>query len=106
MALNLDSAEVVSKNIDTLEINAFAVDLDRGEIHITYDKGHMENGVFVIDIPNLLLTVDGPEFIPAIAGADVYANAMEAGSVSVYGALKLALYDAISADTGLTGTVA
>ena len=106
MPLNLDSAETISQVIDTLEINSFSVDLDRLELHIVYDKGHMENGSFVPDVKDLLLTIDGQDFSPAIAGSDVYANEMPAGSVSVYGALKAALYDEIKKDTLLTGTIA
>ena len=106
MPLTLDSAETVNQVVDTLEINSFSVDLDRLELHIVYDKGHMEDGSFVPDIKDLLLTIDGPAFFPAIAGSDVYANAMPTGSVSVYGALKMALYDEIKAATLLTGSVA
>ncbi|MBL4781661.1 MAG: hypothetical protein JKX92_05410 [Porticoccaceae bacterium] len=106
MPLTLDTEEIINKTIDTLEINAFSIDLDRGEIHIGYDKGHMDAEAFIADVPDLLLTVDGPGFAAAIAAADGYANAMPAGSISVYGALKLALYDEISAATGLAGAVA
>ena len=106
MPLNLNVAEVINKTVDTLEINSFSVDLERLELHIVYDKGHMEDGAFVPDIKDILLTIDGPAFFPAIAGSDVYANAMPAGSISVYGALKAALYDEIKADTGLSGTIA
>lgn len=106
MPLTLDIAEVVSKTIDTLEINSFAVDIERGEIHVGYDKGHVDTGLFVPDMRDQLLTIDGPGFMAAIVAADSYANAMLVGQVSVYGALKLALYDQISVSTGLTGTVA
>jgi len=106
MPLNLDSSETVSQVIDTLEINSFSVDLERLELHVVYDKGHMLDGSFVPDIKDILLTIDGADFFPAIAGSDVYANAMTAGSISVYSALKMALYDEIKKDTLLTGTVA
>ena len=105
MPLNLDLPKVVNRSITSFEITAFAVDLERGEIHVTYDKGEMIASVFSPVFKNILLTIDGPDFLPAIAGADIYANAMTAGSISVYGALKLALYDEIQEDTGLTGTV-
>ena len=106
MPLTLDNAETVNQVIDALEINSFSVDLDRLELHIVYDKGHMDNGTFVPDIKDLLLTIDGADFFPAIAGSDVYANEMPAGSISVYGALKAALYDEIKKDTLLTGSIA
>ena len=105
MALTLDTAEVINTTIDTLEINSFSVDLDRQEIHIGYDKGHITEGVFVPDVKDVLLTITGPGFALAIAAADTYANAMAQGEVSVYGALKLALYDEIKAAADLSGTV-
>lgn len=108
MPLGLDTNEVLNVTIDTLEINSFAVDVDRFEIHVGYDKGHMDTStppVFIPDIKDQLLTLSGAQFMAAIGSADVYANAMPAGSVSVYGALKLALYDEIQTSEGITGTV-
>lgn len=108
MPLGLDTNQSLNVTVDTLEINSFAVDIDRLEIHVGYDKGHMDNStppVFVPDIRDQLITVSGAEFLAAISAADTYANAMTAGSVSVYGALKMALYDEIKKVEGITGTV-
>jgi len=105
MPLNFTESEVVSETLDALEISSFAVDLNRTEIHVGYDKGRIELGVFVPVVRDQLVTIDGPGFAAAIGRADAYAEAMPPGSVSVYGALKLALYDEIAAQTGTVGSV-
>ncbi len=105
MPLNLTEPEAVAETVDALEINSFAVNLDRGEIHVGYDKGRIEAGAFVPVVLGQLITIDGPGFMEAIGQADAYAEAMPAGSISVYGALKLALYAAITDATGIAGSV-
>lgn len=94
MPLILDNTEQVSATIDAYEINSFAIDLDRQEIVIGYDK--MANGV---NQGESVLTVDGPQFIAAIGEANTIAGA------DVYNALKQALYSQITQLTGKTGSV-
>lgn len=95
MPMILDAAEQVAATIDAYEINSFAIDLDRQEIVIGYDK--LANGV---NQGESVLTVDGPQFIAAIGEANTIAKA------DVYGALKQALYSQIAQLTGKTGSVA
>lgn len=103
MPLQFDTAEVISETIDTLEINSFAVDIERAEIHVAYDKGHLVGGAFVPVVRDLMLTIPESEFAAAIAEADVAAAGM--GTVSVFGAIKVALYGRIQTMTGISGTV-
>lgn len=99
MPLTLDSNEVVSETINTLEINSFAVDVEASQIHVAYDKGVMIDGTFNPKIRDLMLTISGQAFVDAITAFESKAE------VSKYADLKAALYDQLVAHTGLTGTV-
>lgn len=105
MPMTLTTPETIAQAIDTLEINSFAIDLERAEIHISYDKGYVVAGVFTPVIKDQLLTLGAAHFAAAIAAADAAANGMPAGTVSVYGAIKVSLYAKLSELTGLVGTV-
>lgn len=99
MPLSLDSAQVISETIDTLEINSFAVDIEASEIHIAYDEGIIVDGAFKPIVRDKMLSVAGQEFINAITAFET------AAGVSKYSDLKNALYAQLIAVTGLTGTV-
>ena len=103
--MTLDTPETVAKAMDTLEINSFAIDLERLEVIVSYDMGYIDQGSFTPVLKDRLLTVPTAEFAAAIAAVDAEANAMPAGSVSVYGAIKSVLYSKITEATGITGTV-
>ena len=94
MPMILDEEEEVNEKIGAYEINSFAIDLDRQEIVIGYDK--LANGVKQFETT---LTVDGAQFMAAIGEANTIAKA------DVYGALKQALYSQITQLTGKTGSV-
>ena len=99
MPLTLDSNEIVSETIDTLEINSFAVDVEAQQIHIAYDKGTMDGGVFTPIIRDLMLTISGQQFEDSITAFETSNNG------SKYADLKNALYDQLILATGLSGTV-
>lgn len=101
MPLNLDNTVPLDAVIDALEIDSFAVDLDRSEMVVGYTK--LASGQPVQQSVHI---ISGLDFAASISRANVIANAMPAGSVNVYGAIKLALYEQLTAATGLTGTVA
>lgn len=105
MPLSITVPQETTVTIDTLQITSFAVDIDGTAIYVTFDEGHMDQGAFVVDNKDRIIAIAGAEFAAAIALADTYANAMAQGSVSVYSALKSALYDKLMAITGLSGTV-
>ena len=97
MPLTLDTPDSVNQTVASYEINSFAVDIDRLEMHVSYDLLDGE-GANLGQGP--LLTISGPDFPTAIARASEIAGA------DVYAALKQALYEQITASTGKTGTVA
>lgn len=101
MPLNLDNTIPVSAQVDALEIDSFAVDLDRSEMVIGYTQ--LSSGQAIKQAVHI---VSGLDYSAAIARANEIANAMPAGQVNVYGAIKLALYEMLVAATGMTGTVA
>ena len=101
MPLNLDNTVPLDAVIDALEIDSFAVDLDRSEMVVGYTK--LASGQPVQQAVHI---ISGLDFAASIARANEIANAMPAGSINVYGAIKLALYEALIAATGRTGTVA
>lgn len=101
MPLNLDNTIPVAEVIDALEIDSFAVDLDRTEMIIGYTQ--LSSGQAIKQAVHI---VSGLDYSAAIARADQIANAMPAGQINVYGAIKLALYEILVAVTGMTGTVA
>ena len=105
MSFNLDAPEVLAESLPDRDITSFAADINRQEIHIGFDKGSVIDGVFSPIIKDTLVTVPPERFFTAIAKADEYANAMPAGEVSVYKALKMALYDELALLTGATGSV-
>lgn len=105
MPLTLDTPVAVSETITALEINSFAVDMERNEIHLSYDKGHMDGATFVPVQKDLLVTIPPSEFAESVMDADTIANDMPAGAVSVYGALKIALYSKLTEMTGLQGSI-
>lgn len=101
MPLNLDNSIPVSAVIDALEITSFAVDLDRLEMIVGYTQ--LADGVRAKDS---VAIVSGLDFGAAIARADALANAMPAGEVHVYEAIKCALYEHLMTATGMAGTIA
>lgn len=101
MPLNLDNTIPVAEVIDALEIDSFAVDLDRLEMIVGYTQ--LASGV---PIKQAVHVIGGLDFGASIARADTLANAMPAGEVNVYDAIKTSLYEALTAATGMTGTVA
>ena len=101
MPLNLNNTVPLDAVIDALEIDSFAVDLDRSEMVVGYTK--LASGQPVQQAVHI---ISGLDFAASISRANAIANAMPAGSVNVYGAIKLALYEQLTAATGLTGTVA
>lgn len=104
MPITISNPEQKTVTIDTVEINSFAVDLENQAIHIVYDEGTVDTG-FVIVNADRMIKLTGADFAAAIAAADGYANAMPSGSVSVYDALKQALYDQLMSATGIVGSV-
>lgn len=102
MPLNLDTPVVVSQTIDAYEIDSFSVDLARQEIVIGYAS--MAGAAAV---KQDVIVLSGLDFSGAIARASELANAMPAGQVNVYGALKGALYEYMTKlVAGAAGTVA
>lgn len=101
MPLNLDNSIPVSAVIDAIEIDSFACDLDRNEMIVGYTK--LSGGAPVGQAVHI---ISGLDFNVAIVRADAIANAMPQGAVSVYEAIKGALYEQITAGTGMTGTIA
>lgn len=93
--LQLDAPDNITAVISAYEINAFAIDLVRQEIVITYNALDA-NGA---PMSEHILIVDGPDFPAAIADASTIAGA------DVYTALKTALYNQVVAITGKSGTV-
>lgn len=93
--MQLDTPDTVSEVVAAYEITAFAIDLERLEIIITYDKLSDQGTV----LSEHILKVDGPDFPAAITEASTIAGA------DVYTALKTALYNQVSALTGKTGSV-
>lgn len=101
MPLNLDTTIPVSAAIDALEIDSFAVDLDRQEMIVGYTQL-----AGAAPVKQSVAIISGLDFGAAITRANELANAMPAGDVSVYEAIKNALYEHLIAITGMTGTVA
>ena len=95
MALTLDQNETINTTITAYEVNSFAVDLDRMEIVVGYDKIDSEG----VSRGESVLIIDGANFAGTITDASTIAGA------DVYTALKQALYNAITSQTGMTGTV-
>jgi len=105
MALTHDAIDNRNYAIDTTEITSFAVDLLRNEIHIGYDQGHMDQGTFVPDLSDLVVTVDSGQWSAFWNRASVRANAMPANNVNVAKVLKLTTLDRIKLDKSIAGTV-
>ena len=106
MPIKLTAAQTQQITVDSVEITAFAIDLSRREIHVSYKEGTLDsNNVFTPVSGEKLATISGADFLAAIQRGDVIANGMPAGSVSVYGALKGTLYEYLQTLTGLTGTI-
>lgn len=101
MPLNLDNTIPLNDVIDAIEIDSFACDLDRNEMIVGYTK--LSGGAPVGQAVHI---ISGLDFNVAIVRADAIANAMPAGEVHVYEAIKCALYEQITAGTGMTGTIA
>lgn len=101
MPLNLDTPLPVIAQVTALEIDSFAVDLDRSEMVVGYTQ--LADGVAV---KQSVVVIGGLDYTASITRANALANAMPAGQVNVYGAIKLALYEHLIAVTGMTGTVA
>lgn len=95
MPFTLNAPETVNVTIDKYEINSFAVDLDRQEIVVGYDKIDSEGS----NRGEAVLIIDGPDFMAAIGDANTIAG------TDVYSPLKQALYNQISARTGTAGSV-
>ena len=101
MPLNLDNTIPVAEVIDALEIDSFAVDLDRLEMVVGYTQL-----AGAAPVKQSVAIISGLDFGAAITRANELANAMPAGDVDVYAAIKNALYEHLIAVTGMTGTVA
>mgnify|MGYP000038266213 CR=1 FL=1 len=95
MSLDLDTPEVVSTTINKYEINSFAVDLERLEIVVAYDRIDSEGK----NQGEAVITIDGPDFAAAIGEASTIAGA------DVYAALKTALYNQVISQTGQSGAI-
>lgn len=95
MPLSLDQTEVKTITVSAFHISAFAIDLERSEIIISYNELD-ENGDPLAD---KIALVEGPDYPAAIQEASAIAGA------DVYVALKQALYNQLTAITGKTGTV-
>lgn len=95
MPLTLDTAEAINTTITDYEINSFALDMERQEIVVAYDKLD-SNGA---KLGEEVLILDGPDFLATISDANTIAT------VDVYGPFKEALYNQIVAKTGKTGSV-
>lgn len=100
MPLNLDNTIPVAEVIDALEIDSFAVDLDRLEMVVGYTQL-----AGAAPVKQSVAIISGLDFGAAITRANAIANAMPAGEVDVYSAIKTALYEHLTAVTGMTGTV-
>lgn len=101
MPLNLDNTIPVAEVINALEIDSFAADLDRMEIVVGYTQL-----AGAAPVKQSVAIISGLDFNVAIVRANELANAMPAGDVDVYAAIKNALYEHLIAVTGMTGTVA
>lgn len=99
MPLILQAAQQNTITIDTLEINAFSIDLEQQQIHISYDEGEIVNDIFVAHNKDRLITVGSDQFTQILGAAE------SAYVGSIYNAIKAALYDFLIAETGVTGTV-
>lgn len=96
MPFTLDTPEeVAATSVKKYEITSFAIDLERYEIIVAYNKIDPTGKL----IGEGILTIDGPDFPAAIAEASTVAGA------DVYAALKTALYNQISLDVGKGGAV-
>jgi len=101
MPLNLDTPLPISAQVDALEIDSFAVDLDRSEMVIGYTQ--LAAGARV---KQAVAVIGGLDYMASINRANEIANTMPVGECNVYGAIKLALYEHLIVVTGQTGTVA
>jgi len=101
MPLNLDTPAAIAATVDAVEVDSFSVDLDRNELIIGYSD--LAAGVAV---RQSVLVLSGLDFAGSINRANELANAMPPGQVNVYGAIKVALYEALTTHTDRTGTVA
>lgn len=106
MPANLDTAYNQPIYGNVVKISMFAVNILRQEIDIIYSIGNNDQTLgFIPDVEDELLTLSGLDFMQAIADADTNANAMPAGSVSVYGALKQVLYERVLSKLNATATI-
>lgn len=101
MPLNLETPIAIAAQVDALEIDSFAVDIDRSEIIVGYTQ--LASGA---PIKQAVMVLDGLDYMASIQRANGLANAMPAGQVNVYEAIKVALYEAMVTATGIAGTVA
>lgn len=101
MPLNLDNTIPVADVIDAMEIDSFAVDLDRLEMIVGYTQL-----AGAAPVKQSVAIISGLDFGASITRANELANAMPAGEADVYAAIKNALYEHLIAITGMTGTVA
>lgn len=100
MPLNLTESQAINATVDAVNIDSFAVDLTAQNIVIGYQE---LSGSTVIREQTIVLT--GADFAGAITAANTAANAMTAGQVDVYSAIKSALYKYLTIITGVAGTV-
>jgi len=103
MPLNLTSPKTINVNVDTVNITAFAVDLDRAAIHITYSEGYVDTTGTFVAVGEKTFSIYGEDMQNSIARANGYAADM--GTVDIYKAIKLALYDDVKAYAGVDGAV-
>lgn len=92
---NAQSVEVLTVN--SYNIASFFVMINKHEIHITYDKGSLNNGVFT-RISSGGITLKGNDFLEVSAY-------MVDPNKNLYGNLKTVLYEKLMQKLGETGVV-
>lgn len=95
MPLTLAQPESISVTVVDYRITAFSVDIDRGEIHVSYDRVDGAGN----PVSEHMITLMGPDFQSTILDANTIAGA------DVYAAIKGSLYNQIIAKTGVSGTL-
>ncbi len=62
MPFTLTTPRTIDKTFDTLDINSVTIDWDNKAFHISFDWGNMVDSVFVVDIKDVMLTIDGVDW--------------------------------------------
>ena len=106
MPVKLTTSRTRQVRTDAIRLTAFAVDRDRKEIHVSYTEGTLNvSNVFTAVSGEKLVTISGADFNAAFRRVNAIANAMPAGNVNVFRALRRMLYEYMETLTGMSGTI-